>query len=67
MVEELKKLMRITEHKDIKMKLTKEGEDNFINYDEKEKVITVNFPNDDDKLFNEKIIEQTKLLEQRFQ
>jgi hypothetical protein len=67
MVEELKNLMRITEHKDIKMKLTKEGEDNFINYNEEEKTITINFPNDDDKLFNEKIKEQTTLLKQRFQ
>lgn len=67
MFEELKSLMRITGNNDIKMVLTKNGEENSLNYNEEEKTVTVNFPNEKDKSFSQKIVEQTTLLEQRFQ
>jgi hypothetical protein len=66
MFEELKSLMRITGNNNVQMKLTKEGNDNFIDFIPEEKIVIVNFPNEVDETIKEKIIDMTNELQQRF-
>jgi hypothetical protein len=66
MFEELKSLMRITGNNDIVMSLTKEGEENFINYIPEKKLVIINFPNESDETIKNKIVDLTNTLQQTF-
>jgi hypothetical protein len=57
MFDELKSLMRVTGNNGIEMKVKKEGKDNYAKYISEEKIVVINFPNDSDESFKDKIIE----------
>jgi hypothetical protein len=66
MFEELKSLMRITGNNGITMKVIKEDNDNYVKYIPEEKIVIINFPNDSDELFKDKILDLSNELEELF-
>lgn len=66
MFDELKSLMRVTGNNGIEMKVKKEGKDNYAKYISEEKIVVINFPNDSDESFKDKIIELSEELKELF-
>lgn len=66
MLEQLKELMIITGKNDISLTISKEGDENLIHYNEEEKTILINFPDELNDNIKSMIINKTEELKEMF-